>query len=168
MSELEFLSPGHARPHPEAEVSPRSPLARALSTGDGSRVEDISLSYGKLEVRGDVGALDVDAHVVRITPQRALVLCAYDRTLSLRRQLREQFLCVDMTGALAGVRLRGASLLRRLTDLDLDRLPAAGSLAGVPAVVVRRGDEFDAFFRQEYADHVGGAALDAARGLKLP
>ena len=164
MSELDFLSPDGARTW-RRQPALRSPLARALAASEGLGIEDVSLAYGKLEVRGDVRALDVEADVVPITPQRALVLCAYDRTVSLRHELREQVPCIDMTAALAGLRVRGSALMRRLTDLDLDHMPAAGAVAGVPALVVRRGDDFEVFFRQEYGDHVGRVAIDAAHGL---
>jgi hypothetical protein len=56
--------------------------------------------------------------------------------------------------------------MRRLTDLDLDALPAVGAVAGVQATAIRDGDEFRLFFGQEYADHVATVVLDAIEGLR--
>jgi hypothetical protein len=62
--------------------------------------------------------------------------------------------------------VQGEALLRRLTDLDLDALPAMGSLAHVQALVVRdEGETFRLYFAQEYGDSVAEAAIDAAEGL---
>src|SRR5207253_1957185 len=77
-------------------------------------VLDLS-QLGKIEVRGDVDAIDVEAEVVRITPRRALVLCPYEQCAELRARLRG--LVIDMTGALAGLELEGEQAMRRLTDL---------------------------------------------------
>jgi hypothetical protein len=154
LTELAFLSPDRA----EGDA-PRlaSPLARVL--GADTRVRDLSL-LGKIEVRGDVEP-DVEAEVVRITPQRALVLCAYERCAELRERLGG----IDMTGALAGLELEGEQAMRRLIDLDLDALPAVGKVAEVPAVVLREGDRFRLFFPQELAHYVGEVVLDTLDGL---
>lgn len=66
---------------------------------------------------------------------------------------------------LAGIRVTGEQLLRRLTDLDLDALSATGMVAHVRATVSRHGDEFRIEFPQEYADHVAHVVLDAIAGL---
>ncbi len=156
IGELEFLSPDRA-----VGVRPTSPLERALR---GSQLHDLSL-IGKIEVRGDVEALDA-GEVVRITPRRALVLCDYDDAARVRAELRQQFRSViDMTGTLAGLQVEGEALLRRLTDLDLDALPAVGALAHVPALVLRDGHAFRLFFPAEYADYVAEVVLDAMEGL---
>jgi hypothetical protein len=158
VSALGFLSPDLARAGDGFEPRLASPLARALS-GD-ARVRDLSL-IGKLEVRGDVDVADVDAEVVRISPQRALVLCDYERCAELRARLGG----IDMTGALAGLELEGEQAMRRLTDLDLDALPAVGKLAEVPAVVIRDGDRFRIFFPQELGHYVAEVVLDTLDGL---
>ena len=154
MTELAFLSPDRAEGGAPRLVSP---LARAL--GADTRVRDLSL-LGKIEVRGEVD-LDVDAEVVPITPLRALVLCAYEQCAELRERLGG----IDMTAALAGLELEGEQAMRRLTDLDLDALPAVGKVAEVPAVVLREGDRFRIFFPQELAHYVGEVVLDTLDGL---
>ena len=55
--------------------------------------------------------------------------------------------------------------MRRLTDLDLDALPAVGKLAEVPAVVLRDGDRFRIFFPQELGHYVAEVVLDTLDGL---
>jgi len=156
VSELAFLSPDRAA----AEARFASPLARVLA---GTDVRDLS-GLGKIEVRGDVDAIDVDAEFVRITPRRALVLCEYERCAEVRAQLPG--FVIDMTGALAGLEVEGEQTVRRLTDLDLDALPAAGKVAEVPAVVLRDGERFRIFFPQEYGHYVAQVVLDVLEGLR--
>jgi len=166
MSELEFLSPDRARPEGGFEPIYRSPLERALRDAP-TGVRDLSRS-GKLEVRGDLGdaAFPPGAEVVRITPHRALVLCPAEELAPLREELRERYgSVVDLTGALAGLQVHGEPLLRRLTDLDLAALPAAGEVARVRTIVLRDAEEFRLFFPQEYGTHVVEVVLDALRGL---
>ncbi len=138
----------------------RSPLERALRDAPPG-IRDLSRT-GKLHVHGDVGA-PPGVEVVRVAPDRALVLCAAADVERVRGELGERV--VDMSAALAGLEVRGERLMRRLADLDLDALPAAGAVAHVPATVLRDGDAFRIFFPQEYADHVGAVVLDAAAGL---
>lgn len=161
MTDLAFLSPDQADP----VAVWRSPLERALAHVDDSLgVRDISRS-GKIEVRGEIGELEIEG-AVWITPHRALVVCGYDEAAEIRRRLSERFLAIDVTGALAGVEVRGEQLMRRLTDLDLDNLPAPGPVAHVQAIVIRDADEtFRIFFPQEYADYLGEVVTDLVRGL---
>jgi hypothetical protein len=172
VSELEFLSPDLAEPRDGFEPTLRSPVARALGTrGAELGIEDVSLSTGKIEVRGDINDLDLDgADVFKVTPERAVVLCAYDRTAAIRAEMRRYFRTVDMTGALAGIRIErpdAVTLMRRLTELDLDSLPAVGSVAHIQAYVLRDGEtSFRLFFPQEYGDYVGDVVLDTAEGLE--
>jgi hypothetical protein len=161
MTELAFLSVDRARSGDGFEPRFVSPLARALS--GTTRLRDLSL-LGKIEVRGDVDAIDVDAEVVRLGPSRALVLCEYERCADLRDQLPG--LVIDMTGALAGLEFEGARAMRRLTDLDLEALPGAGKVAEVPAVVLRDGDRFRIFCPQEVGHYLAAVVLDALEGLK--
>ena len=164
MSELEFLSPDRAESAGGFAPVLRSPLERALRDAPPG-IDDESLT-GKLDVRGDVAALAVDGVTLALlSPRRALVFCAYAETAALRARLRESYDVVDVTGALAGVRVRGEQVLRRLTDLDLDRLPAAGAVASIPAVVLRDGDEFRIFCAQELGHHLVTVVIDTQAGL---
>jgi hypothetical protein len=161
MSELSFVSPDEARP--ENGFTPRatSPLARALAGADG--IGDLSL-LGKLEVRGSISAIDGDADVISITPHRALVVCDAGHVSAVRGRLPGTV--VDVTAALAGIEVEGETLMRRLTDLALDRLPAAGKVADVPALVTRDGARFRLFFPQEYGDSVVATVRDAQDGVR--
>jgi hypothetical protein len=162
VSELAFLSPALA------DAGYRSPLARALA---GTDLRDLS-PLGKLELRVSETAMtqgqslghgsNGQVEVVRITPRRALLLCDFEAAPALAAELG----AVDVSGALAGLALRGEQLMRRLTDLDLDALPAVGAVAGVQATVLRTDDEFRLFFAQEHADHVAAVVLDAIEGLR--
>ncbi|MBA2463340.1 MAG: hypothetical protein H0V45_16525 [Actinobacteria bacterium] len=161
MTSLDFLSPDRAVADRGLEPRLSSPLRRALAGSDELR--DLSF-LGKIEVRGDIEAIEEDAEVVRITPRRALVLCAPEEAAALRDRLPG--MVIDMTAALAGLELRGVHALRRLTDLDLDALPAVGRVADVPCLVLREGDSFRLFFPQEYGHSVVEVVLDVLKGLE--
>jgi hypothetical protein len=152
VSELAFLSVDDAS-------RAASPLARSLRGAEG--IGDLSL-LGKLEVRGDIDAIEGD--VIRITSERALVVCDLDDVAALRTALRGTV--VDVTSALAGIEVEGEPLMRRVTDLALDRLPAAGKVADVPAVVTRQDERFRIFFPQEFGDSVVATVRDAQEGLR--
>ena len=160
MSELAFLSPGRA----SAEATWRSPLERALREAP-PEVTDLSLT-GKIEIRGDLDSLDAKGiELLRITRARGLVLCDFTRAAALCQELRQQFLAIDMSGTLASIGLRGEAVMRRITDLDLDALPAAGAVSHVQALVTRDGDSFRLFFGQEYSDYLAEVVIDAYEGL---
>ena len=163
MTELAFLSPHLVDGGDEAAPRYRSPLARASSRWGGT-IRDVS-RLGKIEVRGDAGAVGA-GDVVAITARRALVLCdegdVPERLAALRRRFHD---VVDVSAAYAGLEVGGEQLMRRLTDLDLDALPAVGNVARIRAVVLRDGDTLRLFFPQEYADYVADVVADAARGL---
>lgn len=153
MSELAFTAPG------DGPVV--SPLAHALAGATG--IDDLSL-LGKLEVRNaDPVPLPEGTSLIRLTPERALVLCPTEARAELKRSLPG--FVVDVTAALAGIGVEGEQLLRRLTDLDLDALPAAGKVAGVPAFVTRDGEHFGVFFAQEYGVSVVELVRDLQEGL---
>jgi sarcosine oxidase gamma subunit len=68
---------------------------------------------------------------------------------------------------LAGLQVHGEALMRRLTELDLDELPAVGAVAHVQAYVIRDGGEtFRLFFPQEYGDYLAEVVIDTAEGLR--
>jgi len=164
---LDFLSPDLASPDlAPAETAWRSPLERALADTPAA-LEDISRT-GIVEVRGDIGALDVaGAELVRITPARGFLLCDADRVTEIRQKVHEDFLALDVSAGWAGLRIRGEQLLRRLTDLDLETLPAVGSIHHVQTLVIRdEGETFRLFFPQEYGHSVAEIVIDALDGLK--
>jgi hypothetical protein len=161
MSELAFVSPVQARPGNGFVPRAASPLARALAGAEGIR--DLSL-LRKLDVRGPIAAIGVEGNVIPITPDRALVVTGENRSASPDERLPGTV--VDVTAALAGIEVVGETLLRRLTDLALDRLPAAGKVADVPALVRRDGARFQIFFQQEYGDHVVATVRDAQDGVQ--
>jgi sarcosine oxidase gamma subunit len=159
---LSFLSPDQASP----EAVWRSPLERALADAP-AEITDVSLT-GKLDVRGDIASLKTRAlEIIRLTPERALVLCDFTRTAEVRAKLEERFYVVDLSGTLAGVQVRGETVMRRLTDLDLTALPAVGNVAHVQAYVLRDDAEtFRLFFPQEYGHYLAEVVVDAVEGVK--
>jgi hypothetical protein len=159
VNRLAFLSPGAARAEDGFDPRPASPLARALAGSAGLR--DLSL-LGKVELRGGEVPDGVDA--IRITPHRVLLLCEPERCAELLETASG--LAIDLTGALAGIELEGDVLMRRLTDLDLALLPAAGKVAGVPAIVASSGGgRYRVFFAQEVGHSVVEAVRDLQEGL---
>jgi sarcosine oxidase gamma subunit len=158
---LAFLSPDLA----SAEAVWRSPLERALVKAP-ERIEDVSRT-AVFEVTGNVAGLRPEGfEVVPLTPERALVLCAWDETGGTRAALGRDYDTVDVSAGWAGLRVRGETVLRRLTDLDLDALPAVGPVAHVRALVLRDdADTFRVLVPQEYAHSVAEAVLDAVEGV---
>jgi sarcosine oxidase gamma subunit len=161
-SHLAFLSPDLAT----EEASWRSPLERGLAHAPAG-IEDLSRT-GVLDVRGELDGLDAGgAEVVRLTPERALVLCAFEEAGRLREGLAGAGrLVFDLSAGWAGLRVHGEGLVRRLTDLDLEALPALGAVAHVHALVLRdEGETFRLYFPQEYGHSVAEVLLDAAEGI---
>jgi sarcosine oxidase gamma subunit len=159
MSHLDFLSPDLAT----ADAVWRSPLERALAHAPEG-IEDLTRT-AIFEVRGDIDGLE--GEVVRLTPDRAYVLCPFEEAGRVRTRLTAAGrLVVDVSAGWAGLRVHGETLMRRLTDLDLDALPAIGTLAHVRTLVVRDEDSsFRLYFAQEYGHSVAEAVIDAAEGL---
>jgi hypothetical protein len=164
-----FLSPSRCEPGTLA-----SPLAHALDTvsdtAPPNRLRDLSFD-GKVEIRGDVDRVRPleGEELVRLSPRRGLLLTAEDPAEAVERLRAARVLAYDATGALAGLELEGERLMRRLTDLDLDRLPAAGPFAHVTAVILRdEGERFRVYVPQELGHYVVEAVLDAIAGLGRP
>jgi hypothetical protein len=65
---------------------------------------------------------------------------------------------IDVTAAYAGLLITDERAMRRLTDLDLGKLPAAGAFARVEAFVF---PGYRVFFPQEYGRYVCEAVQDA-------
>jgi hypothetical protein len=151
VTRLAFLSPH------EADSPPVSPLAHVQSTA----FTDVSL-LGKLEVHGGVpdGAISIGI-------DRGLLVVDGDPRAERDRLTAEGYRVYDLTSALAGLEVEGEQLMRRLTELDLDALPAVGSVArGTPAVIERVGPErFRLFVPQELAQYVAEVVNDQAEGL---
>jgi len=157
-----FLSPSRC-----AEGTTTSPLRRALEGADPAAVRDLSLE-GIVEIRGDVGAVTPGAgeELVRLSPRRAF-LFTDDDPADVADRLREGgALAYDVTGALAGMAIASEQVMRRLTDLDLARIPTAGSFAHVTALFRRGADGwFHVYVHQELGHYVAEAVLDAIAGL---
>lgn len=151
MTRLAFLSPH------EAEAAPASPLAHLRSAA----FSDVS-ALGKLEVRGGVpdGAIPIG-------PDRGLVIVDGDPRAERDRLTAAGYRVYDLSSALAGLEIEGEQLMRRLTELDLDALPAVGSIArGTPAIIERTGPaRFRLFVPQELAQYVAEVVDDQAEGL---
>jgi hypothetical protein len=83
------------------------------------------------------------------------------------RLIDEGYRVYDMTAALAALEVEGEDLMRRLTELDLDALPAIGAIArGTTALIERRdGERFRLFVPQELGQFVAEVVTDMARGL---
>ena len=162
MSRLSFLS---ADLVPEA--SRTSPLANALASGSAV-VRDVS-ALGKLELRGDVDTVQVGdgEELVHLAPGRALLITQGSPAAARDRLSGAGLRVYDLTGALAGLEVEGDALLRRLTDLDLEKLPATGPVArGVPALIQRLdGERFRLFVPQELGHYVCETAIDLAQGV---
>jgi hypothetical protein len=161
VSALAFLSPSGCDPELLA-----SPLARALDGVDPELVADLSLD-GKVELRGAIDAVapGEGEEIVRLSAGRALLLTD-DPTAAIERVRAAGVRAYDATGLLAGFAVHGEQLVRRLTDLDLDALPAAGPFAHVAAIVLREdGDRFRVYVPQELGHDVVHAVLDTYEGL---
>jgi hypothetical protein len=158
-----FLSPTRCEPG-----TTTSPLRRALEHADPAAVRDLSLE-GIVEVRGNVEAVSVGAgeELVRLSPGRAFLFTADDPADVAERLRATGALAYDATGALAGIAIADERVMRRLTDLDLDRIPTAGPFAHVTALFRRGGDGwFHVYVQQELGHYVAEAVLDAVAGLE--
>ena len=152
MSRLAFLSPD------EADVAGVSPLRHV----PGAAFTDVS-QLGKLEVRGDVELLEA----IPLGPGRALLVLEGDVRGERDRLVGLGYRVYDMTAALAALEVDGEDLMRRLTELDLDVLPAIGSIArGTTALIERiEGERFRLFVPQELGQFVAEVVRDMALGL---
>jgi sarcosine oxidase gamma subunit len=124
---------------------------------------------GKLEIRGDVGAVELGEgeELLPLGPGRALLLTDRPTAAARERLAASGFRVYDMTAALTTLEFAGEDLLRRLTELDPEQLPAVGSIArGTPAVIERReGERFRLQVPRELGDYVAEVIADLARGL---
>ena len=163
MNLLNFLSPSRCE-----SGTTTSPLRRALGDNDSAVVQDL-WPDGKVEIRGGIDLVVPHAgeELVRLTPRRGFLFTGDDPADVVARLREVGVLAYDATGALAGIAIQGEQLMRRLTDLDLHELPAAGPLLSrVTAIVLRdEGERFRVYVPQELAHDVAMAILDSAAGL---
>lgn len=161
MTQLAFLSPDEVA----ATVTIVSPLRDAIGAG----VDDQS-QLGKIHLRGslDLVAIADDEELLRLSPSRGLLITeAGAATTALERLRRNGVRAYDMTAALAAFEIEGEDLMRRLTELDLDHLPAIGSVArGIPTVITSVGEgSYRLFVPQELGHSLVTVVLDMLRGL---
>ncbi len=158
-----FLSPSRC-----AEGTTTSPLRRALEDADPAAVRDLSLE-GIVEIRGNVDAVTAGEgeELVRLSSRRGFLFTDDDPVDVAERVRAGGALAYDATGALAGIAVASEQAMRRLTDLDLDRIPTAGPFAHVTALF-RRGPDgwFHVYVQQELGHYVAEAVLDALAGLE--
>jgi heterotetrameric sarcosine oxidase gamma subunit len=192
LTELAFLSPDRVQPSERFKPVLKSSMERRLAEagaelaerdgwlvatrvrgdeGLSLKVRDVSAA-AKIEVRGDLNDVDsIDADVVRITPTRAIVFADFARGAELRAELASRFgSALDLTAALAGLEIEGPGatiVLRRVTEHDLDDLPAAAPVAHIgPCFLMRAGEErYRIFFPQEYGHFLWEVVVDAAQPL---
>ena len=158
-----FLSPSRCEPGTLA-----SPLRRALDGVDPEVVRDLSLD-GIVEVRGDLELVTPAAgeELVQLSPRRGFLFTDEDPADVAERLRVAGVLAYDATGALAGIAIASEQVMRRLTDLDLEKAPTAGPFAHVTAIV-RRDDDgwFEVYVQQELGHYVAEAVVDALAGLE--
>lgn len=160
---LSFLSPSRCEPG-----TTTSPLRRVLADADPTLVQDLWLD-GKIEIRGDVRLVEPlpGEELVRLSSRRGVLFTEDDPADAVERVRRRGVLAYDATAALAGMAIRGEQLMRRLTDLDLERLPAAGPFARVTAIVLRdEGERFRVYVASELGHYVAEAIVDTLEGLE--
>jgi hypothetical protein len=157
-----FLSPSRCEPG-----TLTSPLRRSLEGADPDVVRDLWLD-GVVEIRGDLDLVSSEPgeELVRHSPHRGFLFTDGDPADVAARVRAGGALAYDATGALAGVAIANAQVMRRLTDLDLDDVPTAGPFAHVTAIF-RRGAEgaYLVYVQQELGHYVAEAVLDAVAGL---
>jgi len=157
-----FLSPSRCEPGTLA-----SPLRRALEGVDPALVRDLSLN-GVVEIRGDLElvAPAVGEELVQLSPRHGFLFTDDDPADVAERLRAAGVLAYDATGALAGMAIASEQVMRRLTDLDLDKVPTAGPFAHVTAIFRRGADGSHlVYVQQELGHYVAEAVVDALAGL---
>jgi hypothetical protein len=129
---------------------------------------DLSVE-GIVEIRGSVEAVVAGAgeELVLLSPHRAFLFTHGDPADAADRVRAGGALAYDATGALAGIAIESEQVMRRLTDLDLEQIPTAGSFAHVTALFRRGADGwFNVHVHQELGHYVAEAVLDALAGTE--
>jgi len=159
---LGFLSPSCC-----AEGAVTSPLRRALAGADSAVVRDLSLE-GIVEIRGggDAALPGAGEELVRLSARRVFLFTAGDPVEVVDRMRAAGVRAYDATGAYAGIAIADDQVVRRLTDLDLGRIPTAGPFAHVTALFRRDADGWiRVYVHQELGHYAAEAVLDALAGL---
>ena len=162
------MTPSFLSPSRSADGTTTSPLRRALEGADPAAVRDLSLD-GIVELRGDVDAVPTRSgeELLRLSPGRGFLFTDDDPVDAVARARAAGVLAYDATGAYAGLAIASAQVMRRLTDLDLERIPTAGPFAHVTALFRKDADGwFRVYVHQELGHYVAEAVLDALAGLE--
>jgi hypothetical protein len=158
-----FLSPSRS-----AEGTVTSPLRRALEGADEGVVRDLSLQ-GIAELRGDVDAVPTRTgeELLRLSTRRGYLFTDDDPVDAVTRARAAGVLAYDATAAYAGLAIASEQVMRRLTDLELERIPTAGPFAHVTALFRKAPDGwFNVHVQQELGHYVAEAVLDVIAGLE--
>ena len=129
-------------------------------------IRDVTASYRVEEGDGslDIELGDGEHGVLPPTGKGQTLVASYRGGAGVRR---DGFL--DTSAAWGAIEVDGpgaSTVMRRLTELDLDDLPAVGALAHVRALIARPGDErYLIVIPQEYGHYVWEAVVDAAHPL---
>ena len=186
MSELDFLAVDVAPSSERFRPLARSPMARRLREAGaefGERngwlvavsvpgeeevsagIRDVTHAYRVDELSGEA-KLRPDAQVVRLPAGRSFVATPRDGSAAETAPTARG---LDLSAAFAALEIEGpgaSQVMRRVTDLDLERLPAAGPVARVRAFVFRYAPEgYRIFFRQEFGHYLWDVVVDAAKPL---
>ncbi len=184
MSELDFLAVDRAQASDRFRPVARSPMARRLleagaefAERDGwlvavsvpgqddvsVAIRDVTHAYRIDERHGDVERRD-GAHAARLPSARSFVATRRDGAAAESAPVQG---AVDLSAGFAALEIEGpgaSQVMRRLTDLDLDRLPAVGAVAQVRTFVFRHAPEgYLIFFRQEFGHYLWDVVVDAAK-----
>ncbi|MDQ3876701.1 MAG: hypothetical protein M3322_14340 [Actinomycetota bacterium] len=183
MNELDFLSVDDVRPSDRFRPVARSPMARRLREAGAEFAErdgwlvavsvpgedavslairDVTHAYRIDERHGAVQSRD-GVHAASLPSARSFV--ATRRDAAAETAPGEG--AVDLSAGFAALEIEGpaaSQVMRRLTDLELDRLPAVGAVARVRTFVFRHAPEgYVIFFRQEFGHYLWDVVVDAAK-----
>jgi len=128
-------------------------------------VADVS-HLTKLELRPAGEPIEGEGIIwYRISPRRALVLCAPALGDSVRAQVGDRF-SLDVSGAYSVIAIVGPeaeTVLRRMTHIH--HFPSGGEIAHVQGHVLQRGGGYWVICAQELGHYVWEVAVDRASAL---
>ena len=175
MNTLDFLSVDAARPQDRFRPLARSPFLRRL---EGAAEQNGWLVPAEPGGNDAVSVRDV-THLHRVRESSDGVLVEFEPG-DEREPVVVGWLwngeerppedALDVSAGYGVLELEGPkveTLLRRLTDLGLERLPAAGAVAHVRAILIRDGEgAYRLLVEQELADYLLEVVLDAIEPLR--